>query len=182
MSKTIPTTLGICLVSYTALNGYARANTAVSPEAKTVSEIATVIVNSVESSQSLFGDKSAAISRLRELANQCVEQDWDGNGAEPVNAVALSTAENFLRVLPENLPLPEFAIEPDGSISLDWIQTRNCVFSLSVGTNNRLAFAWLDGADKGHAVSRFDGDRVPKRILEGITDIVNHGDTAIWLA
>ena len=70
--------------------------------------------------------------------------------------------------LPDGISLPEFAPEPDGSISLDWIQSRNCLFSLSVCANGGLAYAWLDGADGGRAAARFDGETIPPVVLEGI--------------
>jgi hypothetical protein len=182
MPKTISKTVGVCLVSYTALQGYAGGGSALSPEALVVGKIATAIVNSVESSQSLFGEKSAAISRLWALANECANQGWDGEEAEAISPIAILNAESFLRAMPENFPLPEFAVEPDGNISMDWIKSRNSLFSLSIGSNNRLAFAWLDGTDKGHAVARFDGRQVPSHILEGITTVMNHGNASVWAA
>ena len=74
--------------------------------------------------------------------------------------------------MPDNLPLPEFAPEPDGAISLDWIQSRNCFLSLSIGAGNRLSYAWLDGTNRGYAVERFDGQSIPKRIIDCITTIM----------
>ena len=63
MSKPISkTTLGICLASYTAMQGYSHGGSAVSLEADAVSKAATAIVKSFEASQSLFGEKAAAIS------------------------------------------------------------------------------------------------------------------------
>jgi len=177
MFKPVSTTLGICLASYTALHG-----SAVSAEAKVVSLAASGIVNSVENSQALFGGKAVAISGLRKLANECARNDWDGNQAEAINPMALLNAENVLRVMPENLPLPEFAIEPDGGISLDWIKSRSCLFSVSVGDSQRLAFAWLDGADQGHGVSLFDGRQLPDRIIEGIKAINNYGNASVRAA
>ena len=73
----------------------------------------------------------------------------------------------------------EFAPEPDGSISLDWIRSRSNFFSVSVGASDRLAYAWLDGTDRGHAVARFDGDSVPSRILEGIKALVQGANAAV---
>jgi hypothetical protein len=84
-------------------------------------------------------------------------------------------AKRFVRSLPDGVSLPEFAPEPDGSISLDWIQSRARLYSLSIGHSNRLAYAWLDGADKGHGVVHFDGQNVPPRVLDGIKHIVGHG-------
>lgn len=162
-----------------ALYSFARAGSAISPEAQSVWRAADSVVNSMERSQALFGDKASAISQIWALANECSEPGWDGDGALPVNRLAAFKAIAFIRVLPSGVPLPEVAPEPDGSISLDWIQSRNRLFSLSVGTRDRLAYAWLDGADKGHAVARFDDERVPQRVLEGIKAIVNGENAAV---
>lgn len=147
-----------------------------------VSRAAAAVVELAESSQSLFGEKAAAISQLMALANDCAEQGWDGDGACAIHPRALQNAEDFVRALPENFPVPEFAPEPDGSISLDWIQSRHRLFSLSVSSSNRLAFAWLDGADRGHGVARFDGLSVPLRVLSGIQSIVKHGNAPLRIA
>lgn len=169
-------------MGYSALHGYARGGSAVSTEAAAVREAASKVVEFAERSQVLFGEKSVAISQLWTLANDCDEQGWDGYDASAINQAALFTAEQFLRALPHDIPIPEFAAEPDGSISLDWIVSRNRLFSLSVGANNRLAYAWLDGADRGHAVARFDGNNVPARVLEGIKEIGVYGNASLRAA
>ena len=96
-----------------------------------------------------------SLAQMWALVKECSEPGWDGEGAE--------------------ISLPEFAPEPDGSICLEWIQSRNCLFSLSVGANGRLAYAWMDGADKGHAVARFDGETIPPGVLEGIKRVAREG-------
>ena len=143
-----------------------------SAEAVVVQEAASSVLNSVERSQALFGDKSVAISEVWALANECAETGWDGQDALSMNRSAIYNALAFSRALPDSVPLPEFAPEPDGSISFDWIKSRNRLFSMSVGSSNRLAYAWLDGTDKGHAVARFDEGRVPQRILDGFSAIM----------
>jgi hypothetical protein len=55
-----------------------------------------------------------------------------------------------------------------GERSLDWILTRQRLFSLSIGPSNQLAYAWLNGAGRGHGLAHFDGQNIPQRILEGI--------------
>ena len=75
--------------------------------------------------------------------------------------------------------MPELAPEPNGSISLDWMLSRHRIFSLSIANTDRLAYAWMDGTDKGHAVARFDGTKIPTRILEGIQSITDYGDTRV---
>ena len=174
-----PVSIGVCFVAYGMLSVYSRGGSAVSSEAETLRKTTTALVESVERSQSLFGGKSAVISQLRSIANECAEADWDGHDAEPIHPFAVLLAEEFVRSLPGDIPLPEFAAEPDGAISLDWIQSRTRLFSLSIGTSQRLSYAWLDGSDKGHAVSRFDRKQIPSRILQGIRDIVDHGHTSL---
>lgn len=182
MPEPVSRALGLCLVGYTALQVYSRGGSAISSEAEAAREAARAVVRSAERSQVLFGEKAAAISQLRALANKCADEGWDGAGANAISSLAVFMAEAFVRALPDGIPLPEFAPEPDGFVSLDWIQSRNRLFSLSVGTSHRLAYAWLDGADKGHAVARFDGERIPPRVLEGIKGIMNHGNASLRAA
>jgi len=170
------------LSGYTAVYGAARSESAVSSAARDVQRSVIAIVEAAERSHALFGDKAAAISQIWALANECGEGGWDGEGAEPVSRLAAGLAADFVRALPAGVPLPEFAPEPDGSISLDWIQSRHSLFSVSVGANNRLAYAWLDGTDRGHGVARFDGQTVSRWILDGISDILNHGSASLRAA
>jgi hypothetical protein len=162
----------IGLSSRLALQALAGEGSAVSPEASVLHDAAAEVLESLERSQVLFGEKATALSRLAALAAECGEQGWDGQDAAAIDPMALLSATRFVRALPDEMPLPEFAPEPDGSISLDWIRSRNRLFSLSIGHSNRLAYAWLDGADKGHGVARFDGQNVPPRVLRDIASIV----------
>jgi hypothetical protein len=172
MHQIVPT---IGLSGHLVLQSLAGGGSAISQEARAVNERAAEVVKSAERSMALFGKKNAALSRLMALAQECAESGWDGAEAAAIDQVVVSTAEDFIRGLPDDVPLPEFAPEPDGSISLDWIASRARLFSLSVGHSNRLPYAWLDGADKGHGVARFDGRNVPPRILDDIKHIVGHG-------
>ena len=91
-----------------------------------------------------------------------------------IDPMAILNAEAIVRALPIGVPLPEFAPEPDGSVSLDWTQSRTQQFSLSVGRSHRLSYAWLDGTDSGHGVATFDGSTIPPRIIEGIFAIAKN--------
>lgn len=176
-------TLGVCCVAgYTALNVYARGRSAISSEARDAQKAATAVVESVERSQALFGKKAAALSQLSALANECAQPGWDGDEADPMDPIAVLRVQFFIRALPNDVPLPEFAPEPDGNISLDWIQSRNRFFTLSVGPGSRLAYAWLDGTDKGHGVAQFDGQTIPSRILGGIQALLTNGNASLRAA
>src|SRR5712692_11545271 len=107
-------TLGY-LVGYAALYATGRAGSAVSREAEAIRNTASAMVESTEESLALFGGKAVALSQLRALANECAEENWDGDGAWPIHPTAVLLTAEFLRALPDDLPLPEFAPEPDGS-------------------------------------------------------------------
>ena len=164
---------------YTALTMYIRSSSAVSPAAMAAKNAAKGLVASAEVSQVLFGDKATALSQLWTLALECSQPDWDGADASAIDNAAIMNAENVIRALPANIPMPELTPEPDGAVSLDWIESRHRIFSVSVGAGSRLAYAWLDGSDRGHGVAWFDGDTIPARVLEGIRGIISHGKTIV---
>jgi hypothetical protein len=119
------------LAGYAALNIYARGGSAVSSEARAAQEAATVVIEATERSQVLFGEKAAALSQLWALAAECDKADWDGAGAALINVEEVLNAESIVRTLPTGFSLPEFAAEPDGSVSFDWTESRSHIFSVS---------------------------------------------------
>jgi hypothetical protein len=183
MFSSVSKTVGLCCLSgYSAMGAYTLPGSAVSNESRTLTAAATAIMTSAEHSQSLFGEKAAVISSLMALANKCAMPDWDGNDALSLSPISLQNAELFLRALPDDLPLPECAPDPDGSITFDWTESRYRRLSVSVGSCNRLAYAWLDGADSGHAVERFDGVTIPRRLLSAIESIITNEHTKLRAA
>ncbi len=165
--------------AYAALHLSAVRSSAVSGETETVREAARRVVEFGERSVALFGQKSAAISDIWALVQESREAGGASEQAEPITSRAAELASDFIRALPEGVPLPEFAWEPDGSISLDWLPSRHHMFSVSIGDGYRLPYAWVDGAERGYAVALFDGETVPPRILDGIQRIMHHGSAAV---
>ena len=136
---------------------------------------ASAIIAASERSEALFGQKATLLSALMLMAHECAESDWNGEGAHAIEPAVVRRASEFIRALPQGVPLPEIAPAPDGSIILDWALSKRRVFSLSIGETDRLAYAWLDGTDKGHGVARFDGIRTPSRVLDGVRAVMGHG-------
>ncbi len=145
-------------------------------------EATSRLADSFGRSQSIYGAKAKAIAEVIELADDCAEEGWDGYGAAPVSTSALNLTIDIIHALPFGIPMPEAVPEPDGAISLDWEASRYRRFSLSAGTTNRLAYAWLDGADKGHGVARFDGNVIPAMVLRGILEVVENGNARVRAA
>lgn len=157
-------------------------DSAVSPEAAAIRRSVFAAIESAERSIALFGAKSAALSRLYELAGEYAKAGWDFEGAAAVPPDVISRTAEFIRALPSWVALPEIAVEPDGSLSLDWIRSRTQVFSVSIGKTSRLPYAWIDGTDRGHGVARFDESTIPSRILSGVREITNGGTVPFRVA
>ncbi len=169
-------------LDYLSLLAFAGGGSAVSQEAEAVKKVADAFMRSTERSLALFGKKAVALSTLTEMVDDCSEHGWDGEAATAIDQVAFDQARQFIRALPDNVPIPEFAPEPDGSISLDWFASQNRLFSLSIGPSNRVAFAWLDGMEKGHGVVSFDGRNVPQRVLNEVKKISGRKHAGLWVA
>lgn len=179
MYKIIPI---MSLSGHLALQALAGGGSAISAEANAVYEAANDVTNSAEQSIVLFGAKADALSRLAELVTECTEAGWDGANALAIDGIAIYNVKRFIRAFPENIQLPEFAPEPDGSISLDWIKTRDRVLSLSIGRSGKVAYAWIDGGDNGYAVARFDGRTIPGRIVDEIIDMFGYTNDVLRAA
>ena len=172
--------LAICsTIGFAGVGNYSRSSSAISSDAFELRKAATAVTCAYEASQALFGPKEEAISKLLALVSECSERGWDGEDGCPISSSAVLAAESFIRALPDTMPLPELAADPDGAVSLDWITAPNRIFTVSTGSSGRLAFAWIDGADRGHAVARFDGERIPLKVLQGIKSIVTNGDLTV---
>ncbi|MBK8305009.1 MAG: hypothetical protein WBC19_01760 [Pyrinomonadaceae bacterium] len=179
MSEPISTAITFLCLGYGALNAYRTNQSAISTTARSAIIAATEVAKFEESSHALFGAKASALSVIRELADEYGMDDWDGEGALAIEALSLWNTEALVRSFPNDLPLPEFAPEPDGAISLDWIQSRHRMFSLSIGAKNRLAYAWIDGTNRGRGVANFDGSNFPIQILRELSPIINYGNVSL---
>ena len=172
----------LVFAGFCTLNMAALSRSAVSPEANSLRKGAVNALQHHSNSVALYGHRAAAISVLVELYNECSTPGWDGTDADPICPATLDQAVRFIQAIPEDLPMPEISAEMDGAISMDWMHSRRRRLSISVGSTDRLAYAWLDGTRKGHGVERFDQLTVPARILEEISRLTNHGTSAIRTA
>jgi hypothetical protein len=157
--------------SFPKLGALSRLRNAVSPPAEDVSNKLADVLRAEQRSRALFGSKSDAISAVWSVATEASEADWNGEGANAVDPLAASNAVTFIETLPAFVAMPEVSPEPDGGISLDWIESRTRIFSVSIGSKRALPFAWLDGNARGYGVVSFDGQEMPNRVLDEITRI-----------
>lgn len=152
-----------------ALYALARPASAVSSEARQVRAYAEHMVGHVESSTALFGGRISVLAAIRSLTDSHAQRGWDGGEAAPASRAAIDLAVDFVRALPDDCAMPEVGLDPDGAVSLDWLPSRHQMLSISFTANsNRLAYAWLDGTDRGNGVARFDRQTIPRRLIDAI--------------
>jgi len=174
----VATTVFLGLSYPYALVEYAQPSSAVSLEAGLISSSAMDILRNQQGSQAFFGIKAALLSDLFSVIS-CLHVDED---QEPVTRRTLGNAEQFIRSLPNDLPSPAFSIDPDGEISVTWHVSRTRIFSVSISESERIAYAWMDGSDRGHAVDRFRAPALPIRLVSVLRMIVNNGSTTLRVA
>ena len=90
------------------------------------------------------GDQMVASEYLDYL-----EENWDGEGASPIAYVTLVNANRFLIQAVASGLSPEIEPEADGFIQLEWYTSPNCVFSVSFGPSNVIAYSGVFGEDCG---------------------------------
>ena len=135
---------------------------------------AEAMVDRVESSDALFGGKMAGISALWGLARSHAEAGWDGADALPADRQAIRLASAFIRALPDDCDMPSAGVDPDGAVTLDWLVSRHRMLSISfAGDSDRLAYAWIDGTDRGNAVAKFDRVTVPNVLMQAILAVTS---------
>lgn len=160
----------VCLcVGYAGLHAYARQSNAFSEEGQFLSKGVLSATKVLEESQALFGSRQQTLSMLAELAPE-------------LNPAALNRAVDFIKAMPDGLPMPEVTAEPDGDVSLDWIASRHRMLSISVGPRPRLAIAWLNGTSSGHSVEQFDGAMVSMTVLGKIRSTLSPSHAPVWAA
>ena len=113
---------------------------------------------------------------LIEACSRASEDGWDAYGGRGVSPTAYITAGALLRVLPEQVPLPEISVHPDGELALDWVVGKRKTFTISVAEDGTLSYAGLFGKNKvtGREVffGVFPATLIPhiKRLDEGDAD------------
>jgi hypothetical protein len=86
-------------------------------------------------------DKAAVLAMIREAASEASEDGWKGPNSKAVSAAVLSYAEEFLDLLPDDIPAPEIAAVSEGEIEFEWYVGPDDNFCVSVGDGGRLSYA-----------------------------------------
>lgn len=142
-------------------------NLGVSEDAKRLQEQIADIRENLEQSETIGGHIRETQQLLDKATEECSADNWDAYGAKAIDETSYGNAIHFSWLLPPNIPVPEIYIDPDGEVNFEWYAGPRQVFSVSIGSNNELAYAGLFGANKTHGAEYLD-DELPGTILDNI--------------
>ena len=135
----------------------------------------------IEHKLSEMFDRGCSIFWQNSLKNKSLDYlqkaIFDNNSLDglPTSEV-LNSFNEFTKLLPSTFPVPEFGIDPDGEISLDWIRSRRSMLSISIGPNNTLNFAGKFGRAKVHGFEIFNGE-IPDEIIRNLERLFSQNST-----
>ena len=106
------------------------------------------------------------MSKLSQITKECARVNWDYYGALPVDEVNASMARIFLQVIPDDIPLPDFEVDPDGEVVFDWYDETSGIFSVSISEDGTLSFDRFSGKEKTRGQVQLDTNGMPGIILD----------------
>lgn len=107
---------------------------------------------------------SEMMSAFAEIVREAMAPNWDGYGGRPASWSAVYITQAFLKLLPTAFPTPEFSIDPDGEVSMDWIRSRNHMLSVSIGGDGTITYAGRFGVARQSGSEVFI-DELPANLL-----------------
>lgn len=84
-------------------------------------------------------DGSVCVQCLQNLFDQY--PDWDGHGANPVNAESFLRAKSFVENLPNDVKKPAIVPEPDGDAVMEWTKDFHCVCIVGIEPTGKLVIS-----------------------------------------
>jgi len=95
---------------------------------------------------------------LDDILEECSEEGWDGYGADPVSIKAADDARRAIKLLPDNIILPEVSADPSGSVDFSW--------DVGSGRDRHMFVVCFDGKGKIHYSGLFG----PYREMYGVEE------------
>lgn len=108
---------------------------------------------------------------IRSLASEFAHSNWDGEGADPVDALTVTNAIRFIDSLSMGLPEPEPGVHPDGEFVFEWIGRKGHRLSISINATGRMAYAFRHLPRKNNG-TEWLGDQIPEQIIKYITSFL----------
>lgn len=148
-------------------------STGVSQYAQQISKSLESIRNDVKEDNVSFGfSVKEALSDLNEVALDASIDNWDGYGAKEIEKESYFGAKKFINSLPLGVEMPEISVHPDGEVAFDWYVKKGFMLSVSISSDDELAYAYRFGLRKNYG-KEYYGDAIPETILEKIKELTS---------
>ena len=95
------------------------------------------------SMKSLSAQQEEYNNAVRSLLYTAGQQNWDGEGANPVTEHTVETALEVVKELPFNIESPEIFADSEGDIEFDWYLDNGTMFSINTGKMGEIAISGL---------------------------------------
>lgn len=118
--------------------------------------------------------RARSYSELDDTFLECGKEDWDGYGAFPVDLGAYYRARYLMASLLDKFPAPAVGGSPHGSITLEWMTGQRRRVLVSIGGEERIAFAAVFGEETVQGVASFIRD-VPREIAAMLSRLYYKG-------
>jgi hypothetical protein len=113
---------------------------------------------------------------LQEIFYEYSVAGWDGYDAQPISEDSFKETIRFLQMLPFAMPIPEVVPEPSGQIALEWYESQDYIFVVSLSGKKLIDYAGLFGeGNKTYGTERFK-KTIPNTIIENVNRLYVHGD------
>ncbi len=80
--------------------------------------------------------------RVLKLQEMAASENWDGEGATPLDQETVKYATQFIDCLPAELSEPDIDASPHGMIDFDWMLSHEVMLSVSMCPDGTIAFAF----------------------------------------
>ena len=120
----------------------------------------------------LTSRRSRAMQDIEQLAVNCQNDNWDGEGADRVSSETVKIAREFIGQLCEETPLSDLYIDatPHGSISFEWVPAEQVMLDVLILPSGEIAYAYLIRGDEGSGRDQWQGT-IPKSIVEAVDKV-----------
>ncbi|MFH1532054.1 MAG: hypothetical protein ABIK09_15115 [Pseudomonadota bacterium] len=103
-------------------------------------------------------------------------EDWNGEGAVPVDDRAVWLAWRIINSLPRSFPIPYIDVYPDGSVGLQWVgHVPHHSIVVKVKGDHTLVFAAILGKHTSRRGTEVWTGELPADILEHVRDVLGIG-------
>ena len=116
--------------------------------------------------------------RVLKLQEMAASENWDGEGAVPLDQETVRYATQFIDCLPTELSEPDVDVSPHGMIDFEWILSREVMLSVSMCSNGTIAFAARFPEERMRSSTVWSKEEIPESLRVAFSKLKREYDAA----